>query len=315
MEVNRIMKKILHLLLDIGYVLIAIFTVSFYKVMVSEGFGLSLRRVLLIALIWLIVGIGIYKLTNWLTQRIKLNLKVANVIGWLNLVSWIIGFLGLIVSISTIALTQLFPDKQRKFFNNLAYISLLLSFSNMVAGIFSLDSYYIGLVSFGAGFLYILVAVATYLFSVRVNKRKIDYQLGEEQNKSYRPGKYKFFSVGGLLLIIVSLGLFYWYEIRPAKIKHDCSWIKQHSDVIPEKQPMTKEELLNTGLIEDCDKKYPDNEYSTKTFGNISKELCQKKVKSVINEYSSFKPYEPAKDWEVKASNKEYEFCLHDKGL
>ncbi|PIR92442.1 hypothetical protein COU01_01745 [Candidatus Falkowbacteria bacterium CG10_big_fil_rev_8_21_14_0_10_44_15] len=309
------MKKILHLLLDFGYVLIAIFTVSFYKVMVSEGFGLSLRRILLIGFIWLIVGIGIYKLTNWLSKRVKLNLTIANVIGWLNLVSWIIGFLGLIVSSSTIALVQLFPDKQGKFFSNLAYISLLLSFFNMIAGGFSLDSYYIGLASFGVGFLYILFAIATYLFSVRVNKRKIVGQLGEEQNKSYQPSKYKFFPVGGLLLIIVSLGLFYWYEIRPAKIKHDCSWIKQHSDAIPEKQPMTKEELLNAGLIEDCDKKYLDNEYSTEFFGNISKELCQKKVKSVINEYSSYKPYEPAKEWKVKASNEEYEFCLHDKGL
>lgn len=40
--------------------------------------------------------------------------------------------------------------------------------------------------------------------------------------------KYKKILV--LLLIIVASFLFYWFELRPAKIRHDCSWIQHRDD-------------------------------------------------------------------------------------
>jgi len=116
-------------------------------------------------------------------------------------------------------------------------------------------------------------------------------------------------------LVFLIAGIFYWYEVRPARIKHYCSWVKKHSNAIPERSGVTEEELFNSGLIEDCEKKYPDNEYSGKIFGNLSKEFCQDKNQKTIKEYSIYKPYEPAKNWKVEATKEEYEFCLHNKGL
>lgn len=33
-----------------------------------------------------------------------------------------------------------------------------------------------------------------------------------------------------LFFIIVGALLFYWYELRPAQIRHDCSWVQHKED-------------------------------------------------------------------------------------
>jgi len=100
---------------------------------------------------------------------------------------------------------------------------------------------------------------------------------------------------------------FYWYEIRPAKIKRDCSWIKHHTDAVPERPSMTVEELETKGLIKECEE---SPKYELFTEFN-----CEEENKRTIEKYKSPKVAEPAKDWQVKATKEEYEFCLHDSGL
>jgi len=98
-----------------------------------------------------------------------------------------------------------------------------------------------------------------------------------------------------LSLIIIFCGLFYWYEWRPTRIKHDCSWVEKHSNFIPEvTQKQVDEENTNCLKIK--------NDNSNK----FNKYLTCDKVTS---------PAQPAKTWWEKASKNEYDFCIHEKGL
>jgi hypothetical protein len=104
-----------------------------------------------------------------------------------------------------------------------------------------------------------------------------------------------------LLLIVVMLGvLFLWFQWRPARIKHVCSWVKVHEDEIPAYTGFSQEE---------ADRAY---------------QIClNKKNGEVTNEFTCMfehravpaHPEVPAKDWWRPASAKEYDFCIHDKGL
>lgn len=324
-------KKILHLIWELGYILIAFIVIYSYRTMVREGYGLPLRRALIIGFIWLVISIGVYKLANWIAQRRKPSLKVIKAIGWLNLVSWIIGSFGLIVSISTIAFAQLLPDNQRKFFKGLAYTNLLLSISNAVASISHFGLYYVGLISFGVGFLYILIAIAAYLFFVRANKKEIKTQNKSAENVSSEgSNNTKYLArhipllVGGLLLIVAGFSLFYWFEIRPARIRSECSWIKHHQDAVSERPAMTEQELSDKGMLVDCSKYIRKEPRYSGVFEKYNEEfeafeerrhkiLCSNET--IINEYKTAIPAQPAKDWMEKATKEEYEFCLHDRGL
>lgn len=143
------------------------------------------------------------------------------------------------------------------------------------------------------------------------------------------------------LAIIVILGicsfLFYWYQIRPSQIKHECSWIKRHANAIPGRSAMTRAELEAKGIIRTCKEDYAlvkklapnfdlDNDVVQPYFGNSDYTMkqtqaiwdarsCREDSDKVINEYKN--PIKPvsAKDWYEAADKDEYTFCLHDKGL
>lgn len=92
-------------------------------------------------------------------------------------------------------------------------------------------------------------------------------------------------------------GYFYWTEIRPARIKHDCSWVKGHSDAVPAVIGMTEEEK---------------QEAIKRT------QACEAQGRRFCLEFHDnwdSKPAIPAKDWWQPARPKEYDFCLHEKGL
>ena len=70
------------------------------------------------------------------------------------------------------------------------------------------------------------------------------------------------FDKGKCFLFILGLALlagwFYWFAYRPARIKHDCSWVKRHKNAIPARPAMTVEELKAKEIIVDCDKETED---------------------------------------------------------
>ncbi len=115
------------------------------------------------------------------------------------------------------------------------------------------------------------------------------------------------------------VGWFYWFQYRPTKIRHDCSWIKKHKDSILERPAqniydlsrVTVRDLEKKGLIQVC--------WGRENI-SVSEELdqydaCSERNNKVIQKLGLMKSAEPAKDWWIKTTKEEYQFCLHDKGL
>lgn len=137
-----------------------------------------------------------------------------------------------------------------------------------------------------------------------------------------------------LATIVIGLG-FYWLQIRPAQIKHDCSWTKMHSNAIPGRPAMTREELESKGIIRTCNNEFEllhkmvptynedtDNPFALNTNYSFQQRQiiwnatsCREDGDKVIAEYKNEKKAVPTKDWYEKATKDEYTFCLHDKGL
>lgn len=114
-----------------------------------------------------------------------------------------------------------------------------------------------------------------------------------------------------VILFGIILGGFYWFQFRPAQIKHDCSWMEERSESIPAKPAMTETELRDKGMIQDCTK---DSD-SPNMFIRMNKVACEQTNQQLIDEYKSPRDAVPSKSSWRRAASYEYQFCLHDKGL
>lgn len=129
----------------------------------------------------------------------------------------------------------------------------------------------------------------------------------------------------GVVSFIILGGLFYWYEYRPSRIKHDCSWVKFTEGGQAERPALTEAELKAKGLLKDCAKLKEQSEripaansFSTKLLDEaIQKESdnCLADNKWTVEDYKTTKPEIPSKEKWREATSQEYQFCLHDKGL
>ena len=102
-----------------------------------------------------------------------------------------------------------------------------------------------------------------------------------------------------MLIVAIFGGLFYWYELRPAQIKKDCSWVKQ---VRSAQQEVTEAQAIES------QKRY---EECLKEKGNptgLSK-------LGVCGYAIDRQDYVPESIYYRKASKTEYDFCVHSKGL
>lgn len=144
------------------------------------------------------------------------------------------------------------------------------------------------------------------------------------------------------LLLVFGLLLFGWFAVRPAYIKHTCSWVKKHSDAVAAIPAMTKDDLISKGIIRSCvteianlKKVIPSANYELGTnnvyatsmstidgkFRAMSNDplwqatSCIRDGDKIIDEYKNPRPAIPAKDWYEKATDTEYKFCLHNWGL
>lgn len=115
-----------------------------------------------------------------------------------------------------------------------------------------------------------------------------------------------------VLLLILGFS-FYWFEWRPVQIKHECSWVKMHTDAIPAKVGLTDSELEAKGLIKTC-LPAPIQEHGLPPLSNNYSPGCEFNNQDVEDKYKPQK-YVPARDWYVPATKAQYNFCLHDKGL
>lgn len=132
--------------------------------------------------------------------------------------------------------------------------------------------------------------------------------------------KYIVFLGGFVLLLIFLIGSFYWYGYRPSQIKQECSWVKKHQDAISAIPAKTEKELMTEGIIKNCiletDPKLSGLSAVEKFAFLMSRKivLCSDNQK-IIDEYKNPRPEVPAKNWLEKATNSEYLFCLHSRGL
>lgn len=120
-----------------------------------------------------------------------------------------------------------------------------------------------------------------------------------------------------LLALLLISGWFYWYEIRPAKIRQDCSWVKHTDEAIPARPAMSEEELKAKGFIKDCAKEELKfyGEFSTYQSIFAGKEGCERSNKQIVEEYKTARPAVLAKDWYSKAPEKVYDFCIKSRGI
>jgi len=129
------------------------------------------------------------------------------------------------------------------------------------------------------------------------------------------------------LLIFLGIGVicFYWYEMRPSKIKHDCSWIIDRREEAKEAIPaMTESELKEKGWLPDCSQEKIDADIKKSTGvykdflirkKDFTLESCKVDYQKKIEEYKNNRPATEARDIWRKTTNEEYIFCLRDKGL
>ncbi len=117
--------------------------------------------------------------------------------------------------------------------------------------------------------------------------------------------KDNWWKVSILVIIIITIGgWFYWYGLRPAQIKHDCSWVKKHAGVWAE---ITQEQYNKC-----CENQKTNASY----FNNLN---TSSNFEKLVITPSCFceKPhaYRPAIDWYEPATSAHYSFCIHEKGL
>jgi hypothetical protein len=67
--------------------------------------------------------------------------------------------------------------------------------------------------------------------------------------------KYKEWIFGAVLIVLILGGSFYWFQLRPAEIKTECSWVPQYVAAVP---GVTQEQIdAQQTAYNNCVKKYP----------------------------------------------------------
>ncbi len=142
-----------------------------------------------------------------------------------------------------------------------------------------------------------------------------------------------------LFIVIIGGGAFYWYEFRPAKIRHDCSWVRKVNPAEPALPAITKEdvekgkqeylECLKTEADKATLSESLDNYIKTGSVNTPKEEntawdklnndshnyfvglFCDRSLKQERPAISA----KPEQAWYKEANKNEYDFCIHEKGL
>jgi len=82
-----------------------------------------------------------------------------------------------------------------------------------------------------------------------MSRRVIGFRMKKEttEKDTIKIKPYKIF----LALFLIVATWFYWFEVRPSRIKHSCSWVERYEEAKPEQLAMTEEELEEKGMLRD----------------------------------------------------------------
>lgn len=117
-----------------------------------------------------------------------------------------------------------------------------------------------------------------------------------------------------LVLLVVFTCVFYWYEYRPTRIRHDCSWVKVVDPVVPAVPAITKEDV-NEGIKKHNECMNENKPKYTIGDGKVHFDLSEVHCRDIILSEHPLIPEIPENIWYRKASKDEYNFCIYEKGL
>lgn len=100
-----------------------------------------------------------------------------------------------------------------------------------------------------------------------------------------------------VFLFLISTGLFYWYEMRPARIRHDCSWVHVH-------EPARTEKIRDTSFLDEA-----------RDYANARKGYQPLFATNSETDQPTRTVNYPEEDYWRAANKIEYDFCIHEKGL
>ena len=113
-----------------------------------------------------------------------------------------------------------------------------------------------------------------------------------------------------ILIVLVLGGLFYWFQLRPAFIKKECSWVEKHTEAVPE---VTQADIDQAKIDSaNCNEiKYPENRIQTVAEWKEANAAAHCRLLATGGPRAAVPPktyYEPA-------SSAQYSQCLHAHGL
>lgn len=137
---------------------------------------------------------------------------------------------------------------------------------------------------------------------------------------------------GIIVLLVIGSGLFYWYELRPAKIRHDCSWTKVTDPAKPAVPAITREDVENSKIkYNEClvknnlvSYKERENPYEGLFSGSLTIDQLNERVatdnnfnacKRLLEQEREAVSAKPETYWYREAKKTEYDYCLHEHGL
>jgi len=139
----------------------------------------------------------------------------------------------------------------------------------------------------------------------------------------------RYFGIVTLIIFVlfIFVAFFYWLQLRPAQIKHDCSWTRAYVGGESAHPAMTEAELRSIGLLKNCEllpkiinnsgsasEAFHDSVFEKRRMEVISG-ACEAENTKLISSYSKPRAAIPAKEQQRKTTDQEYKFCLRDKGL
>jgi len=109
-----------------------------------------------------------------------------------------------------------------------------------------------------------------------------------------------------VIILALSGGAFYWFQLRPSEIKKECSWTKKINSATPAQSAITEEDVKNSQL--EYKKCLIKGSASENIFGALFCDNLLKIARGPI-------PSTPEQAYYKEATKNEYDFCIHSKGL
>lgn len=113
----------------------------------------------------------------------------------------------------------------------------------------------------------------------------------------------------GILIVAFLFMSFSWLLVRPAIIRHECSWIKRHYNAVSGRAGLTPEE--QTKALANCEADRQSESLTQNPPRPLNFYTCKERV---AIDAVPIVPKSAEDRWE-KSSSDEYKFCLQDRGL